>query len=292
MNTSDFYNAPTYRDAGCPSQCMSENSYSALSGVDQCAMNELGDYTSPFANKNTPSYCNFLDNYSRVGNMYAPSTIYIPPESAARIYHYPIGVNSDFIVTQPQIINFQAQTEFNNLSSSPIIQDPAALMQAIESDINVVKNNEAQLAALRLSIMQIQDAMKTATPEQAIQLANKGIEIAKQAKSIYNELQNKVSVIKSNGQNVAPYTVRDVAKQSKIDSILRSVVDSARNAQQSNIAIATRADLFTNIGKNAAMTNSTMGAIPAATALPKGAEMFSRNATMGIQPFRYLRNRG
>lgn len=292
MNYSDFYNAPTYRDAGCPSQCMSENSYSALSGVDQCAINELGDYTSPFANKNTPSYCNFLDNYSRVGNMYAPSTIYIPPESAARIYHYPIGVNSDFIVTQPQIINFQAQTEFNNLSSSPIIQDPAALMQAIESDINVVKNNEAQLAALRVSMMQIQDSMKTATPEQAIQLANKGIEIAKQAKSIFNELQTKVSNIKSNAQNVAPYTVRDVTKQSKIDSVLKAIIESGRNAQQSNVAIATRADLFTNIGKNAAITNSTIGAIPAATALPKGSQMISPNATMGIQPFRYLRNRG
>jgi len=292
MNYSDFYNAPTYRDAGCPSQCMSENSYSALSGVDQCAINELGDYTSPFANKNTPSYCNFLDNYSRVGNIYSPSTIYIPPESAARIYNYPIGVNSDFIVTQPQIVNFQAQTEFNNLSSTPIIQDPAALMQAIDSDINIVKNNEAQLNALKVSIMQIQESMKTATPEQSIQLANKGIEIAKQAKSIFNELQGKVSVIKSNAQNVAPYTVRNTANQAKIDSILRDVINSNRNAQQSNIAIATRADLFTNIGKNAAITNSTMGVIPAATALPKDSAMISSNASMGIQPFRYLRNRG
>jgi hypothetical protein len=292
MNTSDFYNAPTYRDAGCPSQCMSENSYSALSGVDQCAMNELGDYTSPFANKNTPSYCNFLDNYSRVGNIYAPSTIYIPPESAARIYHYPIGVNSDFIVTQPQIINFQAQTEFNNLSSSPIIQDPAALMKEIETDINEVRNGEAQLAALRVSIMQIQDAMKTASNEQAIQLANKGIEIAKQARAIYNDLQNKVSMIKTSGQNVAPYTVRDVAKQAKVDSIIKEVLSLQRMAQQSNIAVAAKADLFTNIGKSAATSTSTMGTISAATTIPPTAQMMSPNAKMGIQPFRYLRNRG
>ena len=165
-------------------------------------------------------------------------------------------------------------------------------MQAIDSDINIVKNNEAQLNALKVSIMQIQESMKTATPEQSIQLANKGIEIAKQAKSIFNELQGKVSVIKSNAQNVAPYTVRNTANQAKIDSILRDVINSNRNAQQSNIAIATRADLFTNIGKNAAITNSTMGVIPAATALPKDSAMISSNASMGIQPFRYLRNRG
>ena len=292
MNTSNFYNAPTYRDAGCPSQCMSENSYSALSGIDQCATNELGDYTSPFANKNTPSYCNFLDNYSKVGNMYAPSTIYIPPESAARIYHYPIGVNSDFIVTQPQIINFQAQTEFNNLSSTPIIQNPAALMEEIETDINVVRNGEAQLSALRVSIMQVQEAMKTASNEQLIRLANKGIEIAKQARSIYNELQNKVSMIKSSAQNVAPYTVRDVAKQAKVDYVIKEVLSLQRSAQQSNIAVATRADLFTNIGKSAATATSTMGTINAATSLPQGSQMISPNAKMGIQQFRYLRNRG
>ena len=131
MNYSDFYNAPTYRDASCPSQCMSENTYLPLSGRDQCSMNEMGDYTSPYADKNTPSYCNFMDNYSRVGNIYAPSTIYIPPESAARIYNYPIGVNSDFMVTQPQIVDWKAQTEFNNLTDSPILKNPGEMMKKI-----------------------------------------------------------------------------------------------------------------------------------------------------------------
>jgi hypothetical protein len=165
-------------------------------------------------------------------------------------------------------------------------------MKEIETDINVVRNGEAQLSALRVSIMQVQQAMKTASNEQLIQLANKGIEIAKQARSIYNELQNKVSMIKSSSQNVSPYTVRDVAKQAKVDSVIKEVLSLQRMAQQSNIAIATRADLFTNIGKSAATATSTMGTINAATSLPQGSQMISPNAKMGIQQFRYLRNRG
>jgi hypothetical protein len=293
MNYSDFYNAPTYRDASCPSQCMSENTYLPLTGRDECSMNERGDYTSPFADKNTPSYCNFMDNYSRVGNIYAPSTIYIPPESAARIYNYPIGVNSDFMVTQPQIVNWNAQTEFNNLTSSPIIQDPTALMQQIEKDVNEIENMAAKLQALREQVAEIARMADSAQGTEKITLANQAIALEKQALDISNDLKRKVSGVKTSSQNAAPYTVRSMEKQGKLDSLVQRVMMLQKGSNQASLAISSNANLLKKFAKNLATALSTpevISTLKAPTSLST-----SPNAPTGIQKiesFARLRRRG
>lgn len=287
-----YYNSTVYRDAGCPSQCMSENSYSALSSKDECAMNEMGDYTSPFRSSNTPSYCNFNDNYSKIQTMYAPSTIYIPPASAARIYTYPIGVNSDFMVVQPSIVNWKGESEFNNLSSSPIIQDPAALMAQMERDINDIENLAASLMAIRAEMSQLKQGILSTQGQQKIDLAVRGIDLAKQAEMTFNELKRKVSGVSSTSQNVAPYTVRDVNKQASIDALVDRVKNLQRSSQQANIAIASVADILTNVAKPTAMAQSTPEVIKTLTQMPIDASIMSANTDKGIQPFRYLRRRG
>ncbi len=287
-----YYNAPTYRDAGCPSQCMSENSYSALSGKDECSMKDTGDYTSPFRTATTPSYCNFLDNYSKVANIYSPTTIYIPPQSAARIYTYPIGVNSDFMVTQPQIVNWKGQTEFNNLNDSPIIQDPAALMMQIEKDINDVENLSAELNSIKAQIMQIKNMITSAQGQAKIDLAMQAIELAKKGSMVFNELKRKSSSVITGSQNAAPYTVRDLVKQNNIDTLVSRVKMLQNSSQSANVAIASTADLLINIAKPTAVAQSTPEVLKVDKEMPQGASIMSSNTDKGIQPFRYMRRRG
>ncbi len=295
MNYSDFYNAPTYRDASCPSQCMSENTYLPLTGRDECSMEDLGDYTSPYADKNTPSYCNFMDNYSRVGNIYAKSTIYIPPESAARIYNYPIGVNSDFMVSQPQIVNWKAQTEFNNLTSSPIIQDPGKLMMQMEKDLNEVENMSAQLTALKAQSSQLVKAANSAKGDEKVRLANQAQEVAKKAEMVFGALKNKVNSITVGSQNAAPYTVRDPTKQSKVDAMVSRIKMLQKSSQQANLAIASGADLLINFAKPVAIAQSTPEVIKTMKITPISAQSMSPNTAMGTpEPYRFarLRRRG
>jgi len=290
--SGSYYNAPTYRDAGCPSQCMSENSYSSLTGKDECSMKDTGDYTIPFSDVSTPSYCNFLDNYSKVGNIYSPSTIYIPPQSAARIYTYPIGVNSDFMVTQPQIVDWKGNTQFNNLTNSPIIQDPAALMKQLEIDINVVEDSAAKLNMLKEQITQIKNMILSAQGTAKIELAVQAIDLAKKADMLYNDIKHKSSSVVTGSQNAAPYTVRDSAKQNKIDSLVARVKMIQRASHAANIDIAIAADLSTNIAKQTANAHSTPEVLKTNKTTPIGAQTMSANTDKGIQPFRYMRRRG
>jgi hypothetical protein len=82
-----YFSSAVYRDAGCPSQCMSENDYYGLmgEGSESCPAACLSDYATPDAGMSCPSVCNFnsTSQYASIPGYY--SAIQIPATTASRI---------------------------------------------------------------------------------------------------------------------------------------------------------------------------------------------------------------
>jgi len=290
-----YSNNAAYRDAGCPSQCATENSYMSLMGNSQCSENEKGEYSNPFSSSATPSYCNFYDGYANVNNIYSPSTMYIPPQSAARIYNYPIGVNSDFMVTQPQIVNWNGETEFNNLSSMPVVQDPSKLVEQVNTTIAEVEAAANGLMTLKTTMGQIVAQSMSVSGQGRVDLANKGIEVAKQSKELYSQIMNKISFLKASVQNVAPYTVRDVKLQSVIDRMLTAAKKMDQVAQSANVYIASNADMLVSSATPVSIATNVLNNLNVAKATPVEGQYMSPNTKMGVpeaERFARLRRRG
>ena len=159
MNQSSYSNSPSYRDAGCPSQCMSENTYSSIEGFDDCTESDYSDYLNPESKGSNTSKCNAQDNYSKINNIYSSSTIYIPPASASRIYNYPITVDDNFKVVQPQIVNWKGDTQFNNLTGETNKEyntnDVPVFLAQAAIDIKNVEKSIADLQLINKNILDI-----------------------------------------------------------------------------------------------------------------------------------------
>ena len=82
MSYGNYNSSALYRDAGCPSQCMSENDYAPLVGPVACPTECMTNYSNPYFQQNCPSSCGFYEDYNTIGTMYK---MYIPPATASRL---------------------------------------------------------------------------------------------------------------------------------------------------------------------------------------------------------------
>lgn len=293
MFSVPYNNATQYRDSGFPSQTMSENTYVSVSGKSDCASKCKSVYNNVYSSDSScPSYCNFYDTYSDLDNIYSASTMYIPPESAARLYTYPIGVGDDQLVVQPQIVNWYGKTEFNNLTDNQLNQDPESAMQNMTSAVQEISQKLPQLESLSSSISHISGIVAKVTPNDRLTLANTAIAQAKEAKNLYNDIVKMVSVVKSASNNIAPFTVRNVSKQSAIDNMLVGAQAMQSKAQRLYLSISNAADLMSNIAKPIAQMNSTPEVLNSINSMPSSAQAMGSNANMGMpEAYRYARLR-
>jgi hypothetical protein len=126
-----YQSSAIYRDAGCPSQCMSENDYYGLNGetAQSCPASCLSDYSSPEAGQNCPSVCNFqsLANYATLPGYY--SAISIPATTASRIIPTPTIVQ-DFQTFNPTITSVNGNISSPEQAANIIQQAEAAKKEA------------------------------------------------------------------------------------------------------------------------------------------------------------------
>ena len=99
-----YQSSAIYRDAGCPSQCMSENDYYGLNGETSasCPASCLSDYAGPDAGVSCPSVCNFnsISTYATLPGYY--NAIQIPSTTASRIIQSPSMVK-DYQTFNPDV---------------------------------------------------------------------------------------------------------------------------------------------------------------------------------------------
>ena len=298
MNQSSYSNSPSYRDAGCPSQCMSENTYSSIEGFDDCSESDYSDYLNPESKGSNTSKCNAQDNYSKVNNIYSPSTIYIPPLSASRIYNYPITVDDNFKVVQPQIINWKGDTQFNNLTGEhtkdntsndvPVFLSQAAIdIKNVEKSIGDLQLINKNILDIKLNIMDSQGVAK-------VNMANTGIELSKNSRKLYKNIAMTAGSIIANSRNIAVFTVRDPIIQPKIDALvdyLNKLQTEAKNLNNSTILTA---QLLADVVRGTAQSLGILDDIDIVGTSKSSAQLMSANTKQGqSEPYRYarLRNR-
>ncbi len=170
---------PTYRDAGCPSQCWGDSSYATLEDDVQCPAVCLSEYAAPGAKVKCPSACNFSSNYVTLGNYY--KYMNMPAETAARLYT-PSSKLTDFYVRNPRIVDFAGTIKEPTVITSKykIPLDATGLMRTVVRD--KVPLSAAEKKALRENRGEIaQAAQQVATA--ATQVANQAQETAQVAQA-------------------------------------------------------------------------------------------------------------
>ena len=294
MNQSSYSNSPSYRDAGCPSQCMSENTYSSIEGFDDCSESDYSDYLNPESKGSNTSKCNAQDNYSKVNNIYSSSTIYIPPASASRIYNYPITVDDNFKVVQPQIINWKGDTQFNNLTGETNKEyntnDVPVFLAQAAIDIKNVEKSIADLQVINKNILDIKLNIMNSQGVAKVNMAKTGIELSKKSRELYKKVALKAGSIVANSRNIAVFTVRDPVVQPKIDALvdyLNKVQTSAKNLNNSTILTA---QLLADVVRGTAQSLGMLDDIDIVGASKSSAQLMSANTKQGqSEPYRYAR---
>ncbi len=121
-----YNSSALYRDAGCPSQCMSENDYYGVMGesAESCPAGCLSDYATPDAGMSCPSVCNFnsLSQYSTLPGYY--NAIKVPATTASRIIQTPS------IIESSQVFNPEIASVTGNVVSPLQV---AQMQQAAEA---------------------------------------------------------------------------------------------------------------------------------------------------------------
>ena len=260
--------SPLYDDKG-QSQCGSEK-YSSLAGLTECSQKCKSTYANPMMDSSCPSYCNFYDSYSTVKNVYSPNTMYIPPNSAARIYNYPIGVNSDYIVSQPQIVNWSGKLQSNNLSGQPLAMNPSSLMSKLTSNLASMKAKLSELVDIQSQVKRAAQDFALANNIQKGTLSTGVTRLAERSKTLNADISNMNNENITTAGNIAPFTVRNDAQNSAVMSARENSQRIAKDAQAINNQIILLNDLS---------SHRAMQAGPA------------QSDNLGAESFRYRRSR-
>jgi hypothetical protein len=265
--------SPLYDDKG-PSQCGSEK-YSSLAGLTECSQKCKSTYANPMMDSSCPSYCNFYDTYSNVNSIYSPNTIYIPPNSAARIYNYPIGVNADFIVSQPQIVNWSGKLQSNNLSGQPLSMNPGSLMSKLTSNLASMRAKLSELVDIQSQVKRAAQDFALANNIQKGVLATGLTRLAERSKTLNADISNMNNENISTSGNLAPFTVRNDKQNAAVISARENSKRISKDAQAINNQIILLNDLS---------SQRSMQAGPA-QANNLGAESFRYNRRMQPKSF-------
>jgi len=243
---------------------------------------KCGDiYNNVYAEHTCPSYCNFNAPYTTLQNMYAPSTIYIPPDEAARLYNYPIGVSSNYLVAQPQIVNWNMDTQFNNISGMPVSQDPKEVMSQVQSALSAIQSNMAQLNAIRDEAVSMSSSFRAASPENKLEIAKRVLTMEEKGKMLMGDVIQKFQFINASATNIAPYTVRDAEFQRKIDATLVAIKDSKNMAQSIYYKIRTIAANLKDLAKPIVNAFNTPQNLNLTESKPAYSAIMSPNTPMG-----------
>lgn len=254
--------------------------YSTLSSK---TCSKCGDiYSNVYSEHTCPSFCNFNTSYTTLQNMYAPSTIYIPPDEAARLYNYPIGVSSNYLVTQPQIVNWNADTEFNNISGMPVSQDPKEVYNQVVRTLTTLKSHATDLSGAKEEVDSLIGAFRTATPQNKLEVAKRAITLENKARILMNDVISNVQFITSSATNVAPFTVRDSKLQSQINDVLSTIVKMKNAAQGTYYKIKTAVDLLKDKSRPVVIAHQTPQNLNLRKAMPAYSAVVSANAPIGM----------
>jgi hypothetical protein len=240
-----FSSSALYRDAGCPSQCMSENDYAPLVGPVVCPAECMTNYSNPYAQANCPSSCGFYEDYNTVGTMY---NMYIPPSTASRIIPTP-SVTQDFIVENPRIADFKGVVE------SPQM---AAVQQKLQQ-LNTLATSLSNAVAMAQNAQRVASEQSAAAKAAA---ANQGPAAAAVANS----------TVKAAAESAA-----NLAKQASdlAMTIDRVAADVAAGASAiGNNALATQAASVATTAKQGVAAAQAASASAAATAAGSATETF------------------
>jgi hypothetical protein len=240
--------APQYLDIGRPSQGGSDK-YSSLAGFTECSQKCQSTYANPMLDSSCPSYCNFYDSYSTVKNIYSPNTIYIPPNSAARIYNYPIGVNADYMVTQPQIVNWSGKLQSNNLSGQPLSMNSDSLMNKLTSNLASMKAKLSELVDIQSQVKKAAQDFVLANNIQKGVLSTGVTRLAERSKALNSDIANMNNDNITTAVNIAPFTVRNDAQNAAVVNARENSQRIAKDAQAINNQII----LLNDLGSQRAM---------------------------------------
>lgn len=259
---------------------MNQGGYSTLSS-NTCS--KCGDiYSNVYSEHTCPSFCNFNTSYTTLQNMYAPSTIYIPPDEAARLYNYPIGVSSNYLVTQPQIVNWDMDTEFNNISGMPVSQDPKEVYAQVVKVLSVLKGHASDLHTLNAEVNKLVGAFKNANAQNQLELAKKAVALEKQAHAYMNDVVSNVQFITSSATNVAPFTVRDSSLQSKVNEAIASINKIKNIAQSTYYKVKTSVDLLKDKSRSVVIAHQTPQNLNLRKSMPSYSAIMSTSAPIGM----------
>ncbi len=243
---------------------------------------KCGDiYNNVYAEHTCPSFCNFNAPYTTLQNMYAPSTIYIPPDEAARLYNYPIGVSSNYMVAQPQIVNWNMDTQFNNISGMPVSQDPKEVLGQVQNALNTITSNMGQLEALVQEANSIAVSFRNASAENKLELVKRVLTIEEKGKMLMGDVIQKFQFINASATNVAPYTVRDAAMQDGINRTLEAIKNSKNTAQSMYYKIRTTTANLKDMAKPIVNAFNTPQSLNLTQSKPAYSAIMSPNASMG-----------
>lgn len=253
------------------------------STISSKTCSKCGDiYSNVYSEHTCPSFCNFNTSYTTLQNMYAPSTIYIPPDEAARLYNYPIGVSSNYLVTQPQIVNWNMDTEFNNISGTPVSQDPKEVYTKVMTTLATLRSHASDLSALKEEVNSLVGVYRKASPQDKLEIAKRAITLEDKARMLMNDAVSNVQFITSSATNVAPFTVRNSQLQGQVNSVLASIKEIKNVAQGIFYNIKTTVDLLKDKSRPVVIAHQTPQNLNLRKSMPSYSAIMSSSTPMGM----------
>jgi hypothetical protein len=229
-----FTSSALYRDAGCPSQCMSENDYAPLVGPVTCPAECMTNYANPYSQANCPSSCGFYEDYNTVGTMYK---MYIPPSTASRIIPTP-SVTQAFTVENPRIADFAGDIYSPQMAAvSQKIQQLITLASSLAGLVTMAANAQRvaaeQSAAAKAAAANQGPAAAAVANSTVKAAAESAANLAKQASDLAAQIDrvaaDAAGAAQAAGNNALATQAAAVATKSKEQSA--QVAQSAAAAQ-------------------------------------------------------------
>ncbi len=254
---TDNYN-PVYADAGCPSQCMSTNTYAPLGPQEQCSAICLSEYADPSLKANCPSSCNFFSTYSTLPNYYAGSTLEMPSTTASRLIPQ-AALLTDYQVVNPRISNFKGSVA----KPRPLADTP---LSSIRDAGGVYGYAASQQQPIPQTVIKAEGVVKQAPQAQ---MAKAAIDVAKKA-----EVAARVATVAAQ-KSAAPEAKKAAAVAQK----------AAAQAKVAAKAVVAQATTNTGMaGKAAAALAKSAATVAKATeaavkTVPQGARVAAKATT-------------
>ncbi len=244
-----------YKDAGCPSQCMTNNDYAPLMGEVSCPTECKTNYAVPGVTTNCPSACTYFEDYNTLSTVY---DMYIPSSTKSRLIPTP-SVISDYQVENPRISNFAGQvqptTAFETgVSTAQLMNKLDALQKQVAELNNVAKMAEASKNNAVQSAQQSARALNNEGPATAAVQANAANASAQQA----NSAAQQASALAADIKNTVAQISADASKVPSTPAVTQALQAAQDAASQAGAQVAAAQQAAATASSAASQTSTAV----------------------------------